>query len=239
MEDSSRPILTLVGAQRTATSVAEHLREAILFGRIGPGTELKEERLAQELGISRTPIREALLRLKSEGLIEETPGRPARVRTLDHRALADLYELRSVLDAYSSRRAAERATDAQLQYLEQLRKEIETCDPETDLNGLLAAVRSFHVAIAEAATSARLDSFVRRTLQVPFEYEARIWRLPGMKARFVEHHNRIMTALARRNPDRAELEMKQYLLELRDVLLDGVAEPSDVEDVGASGADSR
>ncbi len=83
-------------ALRTASALVDLIRDAILDGRLKPDEELKEERLARDLGTSRTPVREALLRLKTEGLIDESAGRPARVRVLDAESLSDIYELRAM-----------------------------------------------------------------------------------------------------------------------------------------------
>jgi DNA-binding GntR family transcriptional regulator len=77
-------------------------------GRLPPGQRLKEEKLARELGMSRTPVREALLMLESEGLVESIPRRGATVRSYAVGDLDDVYQLRALLEGYSARRAATR-----------------------------------------------------------------------------------------------------------------------------------
>src|SRR5712691_6146739 len=109
-------------ARNASVAAAELIREAILDGRLQPGERLKEERLARELGISRTPVREALLILQGEGLVEASPNRGATVRTHDADDLDDLYQLRALLEGFATRRAAARVTD---EALERLR---ESCD---------------------------------------------------------------------------------------------------------------
>src|SRR5579864_4506652 len=92
---------------RNASAAAtELIREAILDGRLEPGARLKEEELARELGISRTPVREALLVLQAEGLIVAEPNRGASVRRHDAEDLHDLYQLRALLEGHAARRAA-------------------------------------------------------------------------------------------------------------------------------------
>ena len=92
---------------RNASAAAtELIREAIVDGRLPPGQRLKEEELARELGISRTPVREALLILQTEGLVDAAPNRGAVVRSHDADDLEDLYQLRALLEGYAARRAA-------------------------------------------------------------------------------------------------------------------------------------
>src|SRR5262245_28311191 len=95
---------------RNASDVAtELLRNAIVDGTLEPGQRLKEEELARSLGISRTPVREALVMLQAEGLIDAAPNRSAMVRTHSAEELDDLYQLRALLEAHAARRAAGRA----------------------------------------------------------------------------------------------------------------------------------
>src|SRR5438067_4229529 len=100
---------------RNASAAAtELIREAIIDGRLPPGQRLKEEELARELGISRTPVREALLVLQTEGLVDAAPNRGAVVRSHDGDDLEDLYQLRALLEGYAARRAAANITVASL-----------------------------------------------------------------------------------------------------------------------------
>src|SRR2546421_6975169 len=100
--------------QNASVAATELIREAILDGRLPPGQRLKEEELARELGISRTPVREALLVLQTEGLVDAAPNRGAAVRSHDVDDLEDLYQLRALLEGYAARRAAANITDAAL-----------------------------------------------------------------------------------------------------------------------------
>src|SRR4051794_11902287 len=87
--------------------IARTIRGAIIDGRLKPGQPLRESELAEELGTSRTPIREALLLLQSEGLVEASPNRGSVVRSYDATDLAETYALRAVLEGYATRCAAE------------------------------------------------------------------------------------------------------------------------------------
>src|SRR5918994_7649165 len=105
---------------RSASAAAsEVIREAIIDGRLAPGQRLKEEELARELGMSRTPVREALLMLQSEGLVESIPRRGATVRSYAVGDLDDVYQLRALLEGYAARRAAGRISADDVVRLEQ------------------------------------------------------------------------------------------------------------------------
>ncbi len=108
-EDARRRRAALV--RNASVAATELIREAIVDGRLEPGRRLKEEELARELGISRTPIREALLMLQAEGLVDATPNRGAMVRVHTPEDLDDLYQLRALLEGYAARRAAARISD--------------------------------------------------------------------------------------------------------------------------------
>src|SRR5207253_6186016 len=100
--------------RNASVAATELIREAIVDGRLEPGRRLKEEELARELGISRTPVREALLVLQSEGLVAAEPNRGATVRSHDAEDLDDLYQLRALLEGYAARRAATRIAEEAL-----------------------------------------------------------------------------------------------------------------------------
>jgi DNA-binding GntR family transcriptional regulator len=100
--------------------VAESLRHDILEGRLKPGEWLRQERLAQEHGVSHMPVREALKQLAAEGLVEHVPYRGVRVVRFALEDVEDLYECRAFIEGLAARCAAEHITDAQLAELERL-----------------------------------------------------------------------------------------------------------------------
>ena len=91
-----------------------HLRDSILRGSLLPGTRISEPNLAEQLGISRTPVREALQRLSQEGLVELTPAKGARVRVLSAEEVREVYEARAMLEGEAARLAAERASEGEM-----------------------------------------------------------------------------------------------------------------------------
>ena len=206
---------------KNASVVATQLvRTAILDGRLAPGQRLKEEELARELGISRTPVREALLMLQAEGLVDAVPNRGATVRRHEADDLDDLYQLRALLEGHAARRAAPKISEDGIAVLR------ESCDrfdslhgDADDLKDLVKENLLFHNTILEAAGSARLTQMVRKVIELPLVYRSYIWYSPDQKRISGHYHRQITHALAGRDPDRAELIMREHVYEARDVLL--------------------
>jgi DNA-binding GntR family transcriptional regulator len=217
---------------RTASSTAaEMIRQAIVDGRLAPGQRLTEERLAGELGISRTPVREALKVLQSEGLVDAAPNRSATVRAYEPGDLEDIYQLRALLEGYAARRAAGRLSDEKLLALRTSCERFEAMSPADDLREVVRENFVFHNTILEAAGSTRLSGMVRQVVELPLVYKSYVWYSPE-QARISQHYHRQITrALERRDAERAELVMKEHVLEARDVLM------AHVEEVRATGSE--
>jgi DNA-binding GntR family transcriptional regulator len=162
-----------VRGERTAEIVARRLSQAILDGDLVPGTRLREETLAASYGVSRTPIREALILLGSSGLIELAPNRGATVRQLTTGDITEIYHLRGLLEAEAVSLAASRITPELIGLLNR------ACDRLAGLHGAaaadqLAADVQFHHGIAEAAGSPRLFALIRQVCAIPEGYRSSI-----------------------------------------------------------------
>jgi DNA-binding GntR family transcriptional regulator len=205
--------------QNASVAATELIREAIVDGRLEPGRRLKEEELARELGISRTPVREALLMLQAEGLVDAIPNRGSLVRVHTPEDLDDLYQLRALLEGYAARRAATRITEEQLEELRASCDRFDALDPETELRPLVRENMHFHSAMLEFAGSNRLEAMVRRVIELPLVYKSYIWYSPDQKRISGHYHRQIVTALAGRDAERAELIMKEHVFEARDLLV--------------------
>ena len=180
---------------RTASAAAADLiRQAIGDGRLEPGHHLKEEQLAQELGVSRTPVREALHVLQAEGLIEAFPNRGATVRACDLADLEDLYELRALLEGRAARRAATRATPAQLQELRASCERFERLVGTSNLQAVVAENGPFHEVILKAAASERLTGMVHQVVVLPLVYKSYIWYSPEQATASYRYHCELAAA---------------------------------------------
>jgi len=204
--------------QNASVQATELIRQAILDGRLEPGSPLKEQELARELGISRTPVREALLMLQAEGLIVTTPNRTAVVREHDAADLRDLYQLRALLEGYAARQAAGRITGEELDRLSDSCTRFESLAGD-DVRGLVKENLLFHSTILAAAGSERLSWMVHKVIELPLVYKSYIWYSPDQKRISAHHHRQITNALRERDAERAELIMREHVFEARDLLM--------------------
>lgn len=204
---------------RTASAAAADLiRQAIIEGRVVPGQRLKEEDLARELGISRTPIREALHLLQAEGLVETAPNRGATVRAYELSDLEDMYELRALLEGSAARRAATRIDAAALEQLNASCARFERLVGGSDVQELVAENAFFHDTILAAAASERLTGMVRQVIVMPLVYKSYIWYSPAQASASYHYHRQLTNALERGDAQRAEFIMREHVYEARDVL---------------------
>ena len=217
MDESLRSDGGLV--RNACVAATELIREAIIDGRLKPGQRLKEEDLARQLGISRTPVREALLMLQVEGLIVTTPNRGATVRVHTPDDLGDLYALRALLEGHAARRAGQLITEEEVVVLRESCERFEALSPEDDLRELVRENLFFHSTILDIAGSARLASMVRRVIELPLVYKSYIWYSPDQKRISSHYHRQIVNAFATGDAERAELVMKEHVFEARDVLV--------------------
>ncbi|AHK46686.1 MULTISPECIES: GntR family transcriptional regulator [Ensifer] len=189
---------------RLLDEVAQALRERIYAGVYAPGATLRQERIAAEFGISRTPLREALRVLERDGLVVNKPGSGVRVATADLPKLLDAYAVREAMDGVAARNAAERATASEIKALakqiDQQQKVVERWDPGAYTQSNVV----FHEAIVSASRNASLASLgplLRMTSQV----FAPAFSLSSERASTaVAEHRLIVEAIAARDPDQAE-----------------------------------
>jgi DNA-binding GntR family transcriptional regulator len=219
LEDGRAPLT------KSASAVAtELIRAAILDGRLEPGRRLKEEELARELGISRTPVREALLVLQTEGLLESAPNRGATVRSYEAEDLDDLYQLRAVLEGFAARRAALRISEDGIERLRESCERFVVLRDGDDIADLVEENLFFHTTILEAAGSERLPQMVRKVIEVPLVYRSYFWYSPEQKLISEHYHRQLTSAFTARDAERAELVMKEHVLEAGDFLVAKVKE---------------
>jgi DNA-binding GntR family transcriptional regulator len=206
--------------EKTSVSAARLLREAILSGDLAPGQTLGEESLGRQLGISRTPIREALVMLRGEGLVDTPPNRPAAVRAFTADDLREMHSLRAVLEGYAARTAAPLLTDRQLDDLGRSVERYATlCARDDMLPELVEENFTFHGTIMDAAKSERLNLMVRQVTAVPLIYKSYMTYSIENRESALQDHRKILRALQDRDAERAESLMKAHVLWARDVAL--------------------
>lgn len=201
------------------------LRTGVLDGRYSFGERLGEIEVAAELGTSRTPVREALRRLGSEGLVELLPNRGARVRTWTAQDLEETYELRAVLEGLGARRAAGLVGSDVVDELAGLADEMVGVDPSLghrpagDFADLATLNSRFHSLIVEAAGSAQLAATLVGLVRLPLVMRTYRRYTAQALARSHAHHHEIVDALRAGDGAWAESVMRSHVLAARAVLL--------------------
>jgi DNA-binding GntR family transcriptional regulator len=201
--------LTL-GSVRT-TPAEDHLREAIVSGRLQPNQRLVESELTRELGVGRSVVRTALVRLEQEGLVEHERHRGARVRLVGEREAIEILQARAVLEGLSARFAATRAGEADVRELRAVLASMRELLDHGDLLGASDQNAALHLRLLEIgghSTAARLISTLKSQL-VRFQYRTIL--LPGRSERSFDEHSAIVAAVARRDPPAAETAMRSHL----------------------------
>jgi len=214
-------------------AAADLIRRAILDGTLGPGQRLTEERLARDLKISRTPVREALRVLQAEGLVESAPYQGSTVRSYAISDLDDMYQLRALLEGHAARRAAQRVDDEGIETLRASCERLVALGDATDENvaEIVEENLFFHTSILELAGSERLMEMVRKVIELPLVYKSYHWYSPNQK-RLSEHaHEQLVHVLAAHDADRAELIMRGHVYDGRDVLIAHMQSIADGEGV--------
>jgi DNA-binding GntR family transcriptional regulator len=222
-------------AAATEQTVAR-LRRFILEGDLEPGARLQEVELAAQLGVSRTPVREALRELSSQGLVEILPHRGARVTRWSASELIEIYELRSMLESHAAERAATRMSDAEVDELVALCEKMEACarrGHKHDLVALSDLNSDFHSRILSAADSPRLIIMLGPVVQIPLVVRTYTRYTPEALTRSMGHHRELAAAIRARAPEWAGTVMRSHIIAARTVLLnaDGAADSEGESDV--------
>jgi DNA-binding GntR family transcriptional regulator len=204
--------------EKTSTVLVRLIRAAIVDGRLAPNQPLREVDLAQQLGTSRTPIREALLVLENEGLVESVPNRGAVVRSYAADDLRELYTLRAVLEGFGARSAAERITDEEIARLEEsCRRYTKLAKADERLPDLAQENFTFHRTILDAAGSGRLTAMVQQATAMPLIYQSYMEYSEDNRRTALEHHRSILDLLKQRDAERAGEAMERHVLWARDL----------------------
>ena len=217
----------VLATERTGNLIAHEIRRAILEGKIQPGEVLREEHLARELGTSRTPVREALIELRNEGLVEAQATRRAVVREYDAAELKDVYGLRAVLEAHAARLTAERATPRTIAELDASNARFSEIAGrgDEDVKDLVSENLVFHAIIADATEMPRLRKMIDQVMVIPKRYRAYAAYVPEHRATIERDHRAIADAIRARDGDAASALMERHVRWTGDVAAAAAQQP--------------
>ncbi len=180
----------------------------ISAGALKPGDRLTETELAERLGISRTPVREAIRQLESDGLVTHVPRVGAAVRRLDYAEITELYEMRAVLEGTAARFAARAASEVELAELEAINDEMKRA---ADTPAMSEANRHFHAVLLNAARNRFLVKAVQAVQTTLLILGPSTMEEGDRAAEAVAEHERVLTALRTRDGDAAEAAMRAHI----------------------------
>ncbi len=199
---------------RAADTAYEAIRQLIVSGELSPGDRLPEEDLAVRVGVSRTPVREALRRLASEGVVEFVPNRGAHVSSWSRRDLQEIFDLRAVLEGFAARLAARNASEADLEVLDDLATRMEGLaeNPTPEHRDQIAELNTqFHGHLVEIAGNRLLAQQVAGLVQLPLVHRTFHDYDETELHRSMAHHRELLTALRHRDVNWAGTVMRSHI----------------------------
>ncbi len=187
------------------------LREAILKGDLKPGERLMELQLAAKLGVSRTPIREAIRMLEQEGLAVTMPRRGAEVARMTLKDMEDVLEIREALDELAVKIASERITEEQLKRLTDAKQLFETSTRSGDVKRIAEADVSFHDVIYEATGNPKLVTLLNNLREQVYRYRVEYIKNPKNYPVLIAEHDAITEGLKNHDKQAAISAMHEHV----------------------------
>lgn len=190
--------------------VFNSLMEEILSGRLKPGEKLNISEISERLGVSRTPVREALKQLMSVGLVENVPHRSPFVKKLSIEEIIELYYIRAALEGIASRLAANRLSDKQIEELDRLCKRMEQKARSGQFDDFIEDNSKFHFLVYEATRSPRLQEMALHYYRQCEQYRALVMELPGSYDEVCQEHKNILNSFKERDLEKADNVARQH-----------------------------
>jgi len=201
-----------IGLKILHEDVAEQIREIILKGDLALGQKIDEKKLAQSMGVSRTPVRESLRILHSEGLVHLVPRKGAFVSKLSIEEIKDMFEVMAVLEGMCARLAVERMRKMDLKRIESLHRPLETHYLERNHEAYLKSNTVLHAFIQKQAGNKALNDVINGLRRKILLYRHKQLYWADRFDESMREHRAILRAFRKGDPTLAETAMKQHLL---------------------------
>lgn len=196
--------------------LAQRLRDEILSGNFPSGTRLKLRELSNRFGVSQMPIRDALVKLSSEGLVDLQPNRGAAVRKIDHEFIENMFDIRMVLEELLVRRAIERSSDRELAALRPLAARHAEAAEGGDFRALMAANLALHGRINELARNAEASRILDQGWELIYSLRGQTGYADGRVAEIIKEHEHLVAAIEARDVETAGRLARQHVQRSRD-----------------------
>lgn len=191
--------------------VFETLREAIITGKLEPGERLMEIQMAEEMGVSRTPVREAIRKLELEGFVVMIPRKGAYVAGISIKDVTDVFEVRAALEALAAGLAAERITDQEIDRLGRSLVAYSEQTNQQNIEGIVETDTDFHDLLYKASRNERLLLIITHLREVIQRVRTVSLSQPGRSKDAVDEHRQIVDAIADRNVELAQSLAREHI----------------------------
>lgn len=213
--------------QRNAGSsgamLVSQVRDAILSGDLSPGQRLVEAELTDRFGATRGAVRQVLVQLEGEGLVEREHNRGARVRSISLEAAIEITEARAVLEGLCAAKAAARATSAEREGLRSIGDRMRVAVEGGDVMAYSSIAQEIHTRVRELSHQATVATLLERLRYQSVRFHFSVALLPGRPAIGLQEHLDVIAAIADGTPDAAESVMRNHLM----VVIDSLQELAD------------
>ena len=207
----SRLVLNLDEYMPLRDIVFTALREAIITGELKPGERLMEIKLANELGVSRTPVREAIRKLELEGLVIMTARKGAEVAPINEKDLMEVLEIRKTLEGFACELAAKNATKENIEHFNEINDLIDEAIRNDNIEEITKKDVEFHEAIYQITNNKRLIQMLHQLKEHIFRYRLEYIKDMKNKQTIVEEHNAIIQAIKKADEKNAKKEIEKHI----------------------------
>ena len=208
--------------------VFQALRQAIITGEFAPGERLMEIKLADKLGVSRTPVREAIRMLELEGLVVMIPRKGAEVARISEKSLRDVLEVRRALEPMAARRMTELGDTAAVEQLSALHQQFLAAVEQEDTARIASLDEAFHSAIVAASGNRLLIAINQQVNQEIKTFRSKTFQVPQNVKNAVVPHSSILRAIRAGDSAGAEAAMRAHLDKVQEDLLANIGAPAGV-----------
>ena len=198
------------------------LREAIHSGKLLPGERLMEIPLSEQLGVSRTPVREAIRKLELEGLVHVIPRRGAVVAEITVSDLEDVLEVRAALERLAAVKACRNMTKEQLHRLKEMEAVFVDCTRKDDLKAIAQADVEFHEIISRSTGNHRLMQLLGNLREQIYRYRLELLKDRSTYGDLISEHEQIIAALEEGNEEKAEMAVKVHIENQKHAIIDSL-----------------
>ena len=187
------------------------LRQAILRGELKPGERLMEIQLANKLGVSRTPIREALRKLELEGLVNMVPRKGAEVADITEKSLRDVLEVRKALEELSVQLACEKSTEEEIEELKRVAERFKDTLDDQDVTKIAEADVAFHDVIYTATDNQKLILLLNNLREQMYRYRVEYLKKEEAYPQLIAEHEELIDNISKRNKEEATRIMCEHI----------------------------